>query len=347
MSTILNNVDLSHLTAFGVGGLAETYINIKSAQGFKSLIPHIKLPTDWWVLGLATNSLISDKGLGGLVIHLTDGQIINHGLDVIADGGASWDKLVEFTVSKDLWGIELMSGIPGTVGGAAAININAYGQALSDVLNWVEIYEPKTNRFSIVKFKPEDWSYKCSPFVDQKIIITRICLSLSRDLTKNLTYSTALECANEYHLNPNYLQDRRQIILKTRSQAGSLLDDKNKSKTCGSFFKNPLVHPKQLNELLTFDEKINNLDVLKQMNIVHGGQANRISAAHVLLAAGFKRGQAFGRVRLHPDHVLKIENYKSASAKEIYQVAKHIQKIVKMRLKIDLEFEVNLFGDFD
>ena len=83
------------------------------------------------------------------------------------------------------------------------------------------------------------------------------------------------------------------------------------------------------------------------MNQIHGGLSNRISAAHVLLAAGYDRGQVFNKVRLHPHHVLKIENYKSASASDIYKVGRSIQKNVKVKLGINLEFEISLLGYFE
>ena len=82
------------------------------------------------------------------------------------------------------------------------------------------------------------------------------------------------------------------------------------------------------------------------MNRLQGGQATRVSAALVLLATGFCRGQIFGRVRLHPDHVLKLENYQQASAAEIYQVGAEIQAAVKAKLGILLEPEIAFWGDF-
>ena len=86
-------------------------------------------------------------------------------------------------------------------------------------------------------------------------------------------------------------------------------------------------------------------DLLRQ-NIIHGGDKSRVSAAHVLLAAGFARGQTWGNVRLHPDHILKIENIGNASAQEIYDVVQNIISTVQQKLGITLEPEVRFLGDF-
>ncbi len=83
-----------------------------------------------------------------------------------------------------------------------------------------------------------------------------------------------------------------------------------------------------------------------QQNKIHGGDQARVSASHVLLAAGFKRGQNWGPVRLHPEHVLKLENIKGASAQQIFDVAMEIINVVQQKLAIALESEVKFLGEF-
>ena len=346
---IKQNVRLAPLTSFQVGGLAENFITITSSQVFKDYQAQISSFKTCWLLGSGSNLLITDQDLPGLTLHFQTGKIKQVAADlIIADSGVNWDKLVRFSLSKKLSGIELMSGIPGTVGGAVAININAYGQSLTDVLKWVEIYDFNSQTIKILHFRAKDWGYKQSPLANGSAIILRAALQFKQKQLSQLRYPTALKYAQLHHLKTNNLKERRQIIMGTRAEAGSLLNRtaSGLAKTCGSFFKNPLVKAQQLQNLLKFDETQFSTQKLKTMNRLHGGQTNRVSAAHVLLAAGFYRGQSFGRVRLHPSHVLKIENYQKASALEIYQVAKMIQATVKMKLDIDLEFEVSLLGDF-
>lgn len=350
MKTIQPHVDLAPMTSFKVGGLAEAFIKIKNVQDFERQLPKIARFKPLWLLGEGSNVLISDKGLPGLTLKFEGGEITYSPEDnlLIADSGVLWDDLVVDSIQRQLWGIELMSGIPGTVGGAAAININAYGQALSDSLRWVKIYNLQKGVVEKLPFQANQWSYKRSPYADGKAVILQIALKLSDKITCPIAYPTALQYAQEINLDPSELDSRRQIIIGTRGRAGSLLNETpvGRAKTCGSFFKNPLVGQSRLSEILQFDETGFKRQHLETMNRLHGGASNRLSAAHVLLAAGFYRGQTFGSVRLHPDHVLKIENYRHASASEIYQVARSIQSTVKMKLGINLEFEVSLMGEF-
>ena len=351
MSQILQNVDLAPLTSFGVGGPAQTYLKLNGSAAFKNFLEK-EGPVDFsWLLGSATNVLISDRGLSGLTLHFAGGQLVWDETNdlLIADAGATWDDLVVFAIERGLWGVELMSGIPGTVGGAAAININAYGQALSDVLAWVEVYDHLKQSCRRIAFDKADWGYKRSPFADSRQAVLSVALKLEKQPTTQLRYGTALKYAAGRGLDASSLADRRQIILGVRAAAGSLLDGSatGSAKTCGSFFKNPVVDKEKIAAVIAHEETGLPAGELLAMNRLHGGKAGRVSAAHVLLAAGFKRGQRFGRVRLHPDHVLKIENFDGASAQEIYDAARLIQKTVKIKLDIDLEFEVKTLGAFD
>jgi UDP-N-acetylmuramate dehydrogenase len=117
--------------------------------------------------------------------------------------------------------------------------------------------------------------------------------------------------------------------------------------TAGSFFRNPMVDTETAEKLMAHDETGKSAELLKQMNQVHGGDQKRVSASHVLLAAGFERGQAWGPVRLHPDHILKIENTGGATAQQIHDVAQEIVRTVKEKLNVDIQPEVRFLGVFD
>jgi len=84
-----------------------------------------------------------------------------------------------------------------------------------------------------------------------------------------------------------------------------------------------------------------------KMNQVHGGSTTRVSAAHIMLAAGFRRGQRFGgHVKLHDKNLLKIEALEGATAQDVYETMRTIQKTVQEKLKVTLEPEAQLLGEF-
>jgi UDP-N-acetylmuramate dehydrogenase len=166
-------------------------------------------------------------------------------------------------------------------------------------------------------------------------------------MTTELSYQKAIDVATEKKLDPANLQDRRRIIIEARKRAGSLWHPKtDESRTAGSFFRNPFVNKEQLEKLLTFEEHGVSPEQIKKMNQVHGGDSTRVSAAHVLLAAGFSRGQSWGSVKLNDHNLLKVEALEGATAQNVYDVIREIQRTVRDSLHIKLEPEVRMLGDF-
>ena len=340
-----SDFSLAELTAFGVGGQVARFGRASDSQ---QLLAYLQTdpPAPVRLLGQGTNLLVADGLLPGTVINVSSPHYSIIGPVVWAEAGLNWDRLVAMTVSRGLWGLELLSGIPGTVGAAAVINVNAYGQSLADNLIGIEVYDSGTRQPRVLPIKRDDWGYKRSPVRGQ--FVTRVGWRLSRQPTTKLLYPSALDYAKQKRLKPTSLDSRRRIILAVRDQAGSLYtpDGLDQAQTCGSYFKNPVVARRQLKTLFEADESGQGRRALRRMNRLQGGQTTRVSAALVLLAAGFRRGQTFGRVRLHPDHVLKLENYQQASATEIYQVGVEIQSVVKDKLGILLEPEIAFWGNF-
>lgn len=344
---IQSNVPLANMTSFGVGGEAEKLITITSSSEVDTALEESGQER-LWLLGHGTNVLISDEGLSGTTLRFADGEITANGKLLVADAGVAWDELVQTAIGQGLWGVELTSGVPGSVGAAVFINITAYGQSNSDRLQWVEAVDCRTMKLVKLDASELKWGYKTSVFQeDERYIITRAAYELSDAPTGELSYQSALNVAADMKLEPDTLQNRRDIILETRRQAGSLFSFKpDDAKTVGSFFRNPLVTPEQAEAVISFDESGKTKEQVEKMNREHGGDELRVSAAHVLLAAGFKRGQNWGPVRLHPDHVLKIENAGGATAQQIYDVAQEIMHSVKEKLDITLEPEARILGEF-
>jgi UDP-N-acetylmuramate dehydrogenase len=242
-----------------------------------------------------------------------------------------------------------MSEIPSSVGGAVFGNIAAYGQQTSDTLAWVDVYDTDSQQIERLEKSDIRFAYRQSSLQDEphrKIL--RAGFQLSHTPLHTLKYDSALAIAEEQHRDINNQQELRDVIIETRRRAGSLYhpDDSNAERTAGSFFKNPMVSVEQAHELASFDETGKTIERILNQSKVHGGNAQRASAAHVLFAAGFHRGQTWGNVRLHNQHVLKIETLPGATAQEVCDVSRHIIDTVKQKLGIDIEAEVKFLGEF-
>ena len=343
----LYNEPLAPYTSLRVGGPAETLMLVDTYDEAMTALSGAEEPV--WFLGYGCNALISDEGLPGTTIMWRGGEIHVDDSLVIADAGAWWDDVVKTAIDHNLWGLELMSEIPSSVGAAIVGNIAAYGQQISDTLAWIDVYDTHTRSVERIARDAIDMRYRESSLQrEPHRIVVRAAFQLSRNQTKQLTYDTALMIADEMGLDHGSLAHCRDIIVETRRRGGSIYHPGElvTEHTAGSFFKNPMVSVDQAKQLAAFDESGKTLERIINQSIVHGGNAQRASAAHVLLAAGFHRGQRWDRVELHPSHVLKLATLDGATAREVYDVTQEIVQTVKSKLGIDLEPEVKFLGQF-
>lgn len=127
---------LSKTNWFGVGGNADVLFKPEDTADLAHFIKH--KPTDLPVtlIGVGSNLIVRDGGIRGAVIRL--GRFFNEATlegDVMVAGAAMLDlNLARVAASHGRAGLEFMSGIPGTVGGALAMNAGAYGREVKDVL---------------------------------------------------------------------------------------------------------------------------------------------------------------------------------------------------------------------
>lgn len=134
-------VVLAPSTWFRVGGPAEALVRPADAEDlcdFFKALPH-EIPVT--VIGAASNLIVRDGGINGVVIRLARGfNDIVVEADGIVAGAACLDLTVaEHAARAGLAGLEFLSGIPGTIGGAVAMNAGAYGGDVAHVLDWAEV----------------------------------------------------------------------------------------------------------------------------------------------------------------------------------------------------------------
>jgi len=127
---------LANVTWFRVGGPAEVMFRPADAEDLATFLAALPEDVPVTVLGVASNLLIRDGGIPGVVIRLGRGFT-----DIVADGlsltvGAAALDLNVANVARDagIAGVEFLSGIPGTIGGALRMNGGAYGREIKDVL---------------------------------------------------------------------------------------------------------------------------------------------------------------------------------------------------------------------
>ena len=131
---------LAPATWFRVGGPAELLArpaDVDDLCAFLTALPH-EMPVA--AIGAASNLIVRDGGLRGVVLRLARGfGAVQVEQDGVVAGAAALDATVaEHAAAAGLAGLAFLSGIPGTVGGAVAMNAGAYGGDVAETLDWAE-----------------------------------------------------------------------------------------------------------------------------------------------------------------------------------------------------------------
>ena len=144
---VLEDEPMSRHTTFRVGGPADVLFLPASADEIVRAMREARaLNEPCFVMGNGSNLLVRDGGVRGLVIAIGEpmSDIAVVGTTIRAQAGASLTRLAREAASASLAGLSFASGIPGSVGGAVAMNAGAYGGEISNVLSRALVLEGET-----------------------------------------------------------------------------------------------------------------------------------------------------------------------------------------------------------
>ena len=241
---VLRDEPLSRRTTLRIGGPADLVVVAHSYPALSYAIDVLdreKVP--WVVMGKGSNILCADSGYRGCVICLGRefSRIAEDGESITCGGAVITSKLVNAALKLSLSGLECCTGIPGTVGGAVAMNAGTRDQWIGSVVRDVVIARQGEG---LVRLAATDvaWGYRSTSFEPRDII-----LEATFDLVPDEREKIA----------------RRMEALLTRRK----LTQPTGLPTCGSVFKNP--HGKSVGSLI---------DRCGLKGTAHGGA--RISTVH-------------------------------------------------------------------
>lgn len=171
---------LSKYTTFHIGGSCDALVKPNCPECISEILDYCKKHgVRTYLIGRGSNLLISDNGLRGLVIVLSDAfsEISADGERLLCCAGASLNKVCLIARELSLTGLEFAYGIPGTVGGALYMNAGAYGGEMKDVVEFCD-YLDEENRIKRMTAGEMKLAYRKSIFCEKKYPILRVSLKL-------------------------------------------------------------------------------------------------------------------------------------------------------------------------
>ena len=247
-------------------------------------------------------------------------------------GGESWNNFVNFAVERDLWGVENLASIPGTVGAAPMQNIGAYGAEIKNVLENVETFNFDTGEKKIFNREECKLGYRDSIFKNElkdKSFITAVTFKLNKTSHKNVDYKVLRDYLEKNKIKVKHSKDISDAVSAIRKDK---LPNPAVTPNAGSFFKNVFVEESELERLQKIYPDIPNFD---DEGIV------KIPAGWLIEQCGWK-GKRVGNVGVHDKQALVLVNYGGAIGEEILALANLIISDVKEKFGLDLIPEVNL-----
>jgi UDP-N-acetylenolpyruvoylglucosamine reductase len=178
---IERDVPLASRTTWRIGGPARFLCRLRSEAALARVLREASasgLPVT--VLGMGSNILVSDEGFDGFVLRL-EGSFLEvrvEGDRLRAGGGAPLGGVCSAAARAGLSGIEAISGIPSSIGGAVRINAGAYGGEIFDVLESVRLVAPD-GRVRAVPAAGIPHGYRSTALIASREIVSEAVLRLS------------------------------------------------------------------------------------------------------------------------------------------------------------------------
>ncbi len=306
---IQENVPLAPLTTFKIGGRARYLAEVCDAQGVTEAFEWAEerqVPT--FILAGGSNILFPDQGYEGLVIRIIGEHIHIQDSLVIASAGSVLNTVIHLSLEKGLQGLEYMSGIPGSLGGAVRGNAGAFGTEIKDAVNKVKAVNKLTGLVKEFSAAECEFSYRQSFF-------------------KRHPEWVILEVQMQLHPGHNpaeLLKIAKDTIAKREAK------HPQDAKCAGSFFMNPVVTNEKL--LQEFAEETGT-----------PSKNGKLPAGWLITHVGL-RGKKIGGAQMSKQHPNYLVNTGNATADDVLMLSSFVKTRVRNELGIQLKEEIQYVG---
>jgi len=342
-------VPLAPLTTLGVGGPARFFAEAGTEADVREAVEHAQshdLPL--FVLGGGSNLLVSDTGFDGLVLKISVRGIeqaagANDTVTFNVAAGEEWDAFVARAVKENCAGIECLSGIPGSVGGAPVQNVGAYGQEVSETICAVDTLDRHSLQLRTFTNTECGFGYRTSVLNTterERYIILGASFSLHCGGKPRIRYADLQKAFANSATEPTLLQVRNAVRDIRLRKAMLIVSGDDDARSAGSFFKNPVVPQRQFDDL---EAKLRARG-LAVPSYPAMAEFRKMPAAWLVEQAGFAKGYSRGAAGISRRHTLAIVNRGGATAADIVALKDEIQSRVFSEFGIQLQPEPVFLG---
>ena len=306
------------------------------------------------ILSGGSNILFSNEFYDGFVVYpnLKGVETLDEGDETVKIRcycGEIWKDFVDYTVSRNLYGLENLTDIPGKVGAAPVQNIGAYGAEVKDTIYQVHTVDLMTGKIRVFNNDECEFSYRNSIF-KQSVGTHRVCPQKSLPLIFAVDFILKKHCElkldygniRNYLINNNITNPTIQDVASTvKAIRAEKLPEVGVVGSVGSFFQNAIVTMDKYLEIKALYPDAPSYPIDVRDAARHIPAMVKIPSGWLIDRAGWK-GHHENHVGVWDKQALVLVHYGGGKPQEILDLMKKIQKSVYNKFGIEIKPEVNI-----
>lgn len=328
-------VSIQALHTFGLPVFAERVISAETPQQLVDAWQQaVQQQCPAILLGEGSNMLFLEDFSGWIILNRIRGIHVRESDDfwhLHVGAGENWHELVCYSLEQNFSGLENLALIPGCVGSSPIQNIGAYGVELKDVCEYVDVLNLSSGDTSRISAEGCQFGYRDSIFKHQfreGYAIVAVGLILPKIWTPVINYGDLSQFNTQTVTS-------KEVFDSVCAMRNSKLPDPKMTGNAGSFFKNPMVSPEAVAQILA-----------SYPNAPHFPQPD----GQEKLAAGWLidmcqlKGYRIGGAAVHQQQALVLINLDHATSSDVLELACYVRHQVAERFNVWLEPEVRFIG---
>ena len=356
---------LRELNTFGFDVKAKYFQELKTMDDIRELIqnPEFK-QSRLLILSGGSNILFSSENFDGFVVYpnlrgIETLEETDETVKIRCYCGEVWKDFVDYTVSKNLYGLENLADIPGKVGAAPVQNIGAYGAEVKDAIYQVHTIDLVTGETKVFSNEECRFSYRNSIFKKYKsVIIFAVDFILKKRGELKLDYGNIRNYLASKNITNPTLQDVAATVKAIRAEK---LPEVGVVGSVGSFFQNAIVPVEKYQEIKALYPEVPSypVEIPPLPSVGRNGDTHspsfrpersgvekstaliKIPSGWLIDRAGWK-GHRENHVGVWDKQALVLVHYGGGKPQEILDLMKKIQDSVYNKFKIEIKPEVNI-----
>lgn len=309
---VKKNEPLAPSTIYKIGGPARFFVETHNASEIEEAVRYAaEKHTPFFIMGAGSNTLVSDRGFDGAVIHMTGGAVAIEGERMTVDAGVMMARAAAESARAGLAGFAWAIGVPGSIGGSVRGNSGCFGCEMKDVVESVMIYDSQKAARRELRMAECEFAYRDSLFKRHPgwIILAA---------TFKLKQGDAAAIQEEIR----------------RTSAERAMKQDIGAKSCGCIFKNPSwEHIRETKEAL----------IARFPELERFADQDVIPAAFLIDRAGLK-GKQMGRIMISRKHANFFINEGGGTADEVVMLISLVKDAVCRMYGIALQEEIQYLG---